>query len=844
MLCTGLVFAISGVLSTTAQAAAIALYVAPAANGGSDTGNNCTFQADPCATIEHAIDEAALQAPNSTGSVINLSKGTFDSSSDTMFAGLGNGANAGLNGNLTITGTGGSGNGATVVEPTSCSSLATVTGAGSPDSGDRAIVVFDDPGVADTIDGVTVENMELDGAGIAGGACPSYKAGVIDTGPTVGDAVVGDVVQSGAIYGILTDDGADSTIISDILAPVPCTTTVKGPNTGLNAGWTSPANLKIKAVPRCAKFIEGGHGAATGVFINGVAYCTTASATRRTLVLTGTPGSGGCPNFVAITNSGGVEIPTGATVYYNTSVAPFTQWGIACNSPVGPADAGTDCAVSDDTVTAGGSVYADYPPADSCGGTPPIGIVVTGSATANIDGNRVDDVADTIGSCPEAGESTQDAIGIGLIPNTTGCSAGNSIIGVNDTNEPNTGAGNKLGSTSANDVGIAVSGNVSGSCSGAPSPSYQVNGNTVASGVEAGIDLTNLEGVNGGFASPPSSNSVAGVTQGAGIEMEGVDDQAIGGALASAGNTLSGNEMGLVLAPCVPYPPATNPPGCTVYAGGPGSDPSDGNLIQNNTMTGNVAFGVLTVGQFQPNEFAGDTGASLESADNTFDANSWGTATSAANGTLSSVINGAEILDGSAWGGGCGSESGDCTTAGVGPLIFEGPTRTFSSSSPGAAIFTLSICNSGVNSDVLPRGTEITLNASGQSDDGGTFFVTQDAVITGNVGCTGTFYNLSLQAIAPAEVGTLNSPSGQPYNLGAGDTILVNANGSTVVHSANLYGRGATANSCTPADVDQSSPPVVTPDVFGATDPPSSPFAYSTTLQASTGGVNATYGAC
>jgi hypothetical protein len=266
-------------------------------------------------------------------------------------------------------------------------------------------------------------------------------------------------------------------------------------------------------------------------------------------------------------------------------------------------------------------------------------------------------------------------------------------------------------------------------------------------------------------------------------------------------------------------------------------------------MTGNVDFGVLAVGPYQPNELAGQTSTSLESSGNTFDANVWGTATSATNGTDPSAVNGAEVMDGTGWGGGCASETGDCTTAGVGPLLFEGPNTTFDSSAPGSGTFTLSVCNSGTASEVLPAGAEITFSVD-QPDDGGTFFVTSDTIVTSDVpsvgGCSNPlgFQNLSLQAIAPADVGTLDSPTGQPYVLSAGDTVTVNQNGPTIVHSANIYGRGSTANSCTPADVDQVTPPVVTPDVFGATDPPTSPFAYSTTLQASTGGVNATYSAC
>jgi len=291
------------------------------------------------------------------------------------------------------------------------------------------------------------------------------------------------------------------------------------------------------------------------------------------------------------------------------------------------------------------------------------------------------------------------------------------------------------------------------------------------------------------------------------------------------------------------------PPGCATYAGAPilgGGESTQDNLIQNGTMTGNVAFGMLAVGNFQPNEVAVATSTPLASSGNTFIRNSWGTQTSATNGTAPTQINGAEVLDGTGWGGGCQSEPGACPTAGVGPLLFEGPNMSFNSSSPGSATFALSVCNSGTVAEILPVGTEITF---ANANDGGTFFVTQVAIIAGNPGCAAPFSNLSLQAVAPAKVGTIDSPTGQPYILGHGDTVTVNENGSTVVPSANFYGNGPTSDSCDPSGITQAAgtgpPPLNVPhpavnsaNVFGAT------ASYSTTLLASTGGVNPTYSAC
>jgi hypothetical protein len=832
-----------GVVGVTASSAqSTAFFVAAAGDGGVNTGN-CTLAAKPCATIGYALQQEALVAPNSTGSVINLAKGTYDSSGAGDFFNVLTAANSGV----TILGhTNGKGTDQSTVSPQTCAQLAATT------SG-LAMIAFN-PGD----NGITVENIDLDGAAIA--ACPGYQAGVIITGTgapgggTTGDAIVGDVIQSGAFYGILTNNNADSTIISNTLAPVLCTTVVTGPNTGLNAGWTTPANLKVKALPKCEKFIESGHGAATGVFIDGVAYCMTTSASKNILVLTGTPdpatgcSTGGDP----IINSHGTQVGTGDTVIYNTSVAPFLQFGIACNGPFTPEDQTTDCAISDNTVSGGGTVYNDFP---AFGDYPPAGILATGGATADVDGNTVSNVFDNeVNPATPDASTAQDGIGIALIPDgVDGCTAGNSEVGVNDLNNPNTGHGNKL---SGNDVGIAVSGNGAPACTDA-NPSFELNNNTVSSGIEAGIALTSLGQAFGGeLDSPMESNSVSGVAKGVGIEAEGINEVSIGGPLASEGNTVTGNGLGLVLAPDKSVPPA------------PGVGSID-NLIQNNTFTGNIAYGVLTVGSYQVNELVTQiptvVNAVLNSADNTFNSNNWGTATSATNGTFPSEINGAEILDGTGWGGGCNSELGDCTNAQPNSLTFEGPNTTFSSTSPGSATITLSVCNGNSASEDLPRGTEITFNTPnnvlnptpGEVNDGGTFYVTADAIITGNVGCTGAFYNLSVQAIAPAEVGTLGvptGPTGQPYILGQGDLVFVNANGNLpAVTAKNFYGTGANSNSCTPADVTQTAGnstgtlitphgAVTTPDVFGATDPPS--LQYSTTLQASTGGVNATYAAC
>jgi hypothetical protein len=427
-------------------------------------------------------------------------------------------------------------------------------------------------------------------------------------------------------------------------------------------------------------------------------------------------------------------------------------------------------------------------------------------------------------------------------------------VGVDDIPNPATGAGNKLGTTSANDIGMRVAGNDVKGCT-TPGPSYEVNGNSVTSANNDGIELQDLglqndPGITGISSKADSANldtcmmdnSVSGVTTGSGILLEGVESQCIGGVLGSEGNTSSGNGVGLVLAPCASSADSGLYPGCA-NPGTFGVVPSVDNTVQNNTLSNNELYGLLLVGSYQPEEIAPQvpTGeAAFASSDgNTINANTF-----TGNGAGAPLVDGANVMDGDGWGGGCVSEAGDCTTTGVGPLIFDGPNATFSQAYPGTATISLNVCNTGANSEVLPRGTQITFygGAPGvDNGDSGTFFVTQDAVITGN-NCsappTFTPYDLQIQALNPEAVGTDSSPTGQPYTLGQGDTVFVNANGAAQATS-NIYGHSGKSNSCTP--VGTPGPPAV-PNIFGQTNPPYT--QYSTTLQASSGGVNATYIAC
>jgi len=147
----------------------------------------------------------------------------------------------------------------------------------------------------------------------------------------------------------------------------------------------------------------------------------------------------------------------------------------------------------------------------------------------------------------------------------------------------------------------------------------------------------------------------------------------------------------------------------------------------------------------------------------------------------------------------------------------------------------------------LKAGTEITFYPGGNTALSGTFFVTSSTIAQPNgtglpASCnplTFPYTSLSLQALNPEAIGTDTSPSGQPYILGTGAPIAINSNGSAIVPDANAYGAGGKANTCTPDDTN-----VIAPfNIFGTTNSaPSHPS--STTLDAGTGGVNATYDAC
>jgi hypothetical protein len=343
---------------------------------------------------------------------------------------------------------------------------------------------------------------------------------------------------------------------------------------------------------------------------------------------------------------------------------------------------------------------------------------------------------------------------------------------------------------------------------------------------------------------PMQSNSAGGATTGAGMELLGDVGQTFGGALSTQGNDASGNGLGIAVGPCTSSQcQASGIPGV--------GQASTGNTIQNNTAGSNILSGVTLVGDFQPNEEVEQIPSiaepALGTAGNTLIRNTW-----TGNGTIPTEVNGTNLMDGTGWGGGCSSQAGSCDTLNSpNTLVYEGANQTINATNPGSGTLTLAVCNPVASpAEPLPAGSEITFDANtAQAADGGTFFVTAAAIVPASgalcSSATPPSTNITVQAVAPALVGTANNANpitvstpaslvtGQPYILGTGDTVVVNQNLATVVVAANTYGSGANSNSCTPLGKNGI------PNTFGASAPPG-----SATLNASTGGVNATYAAC
>jgi hypothetical protein len=129
----------------------------------------------------------------------------------------------------------------------------------------------------------------------------------------------------------------------------------------------------------------------------------------------------------------------------------------------------------------------------------------------------------------------------------------------------------------------------------------------LCSGSTTGCTITQSS-VNGGGSSLSKT----------GIMLQGVTGQNIGGSTLALGNHVSGNGIGIDV------------------TSGPGPTPSTANLIEHNTITGNIAFGVVIGGGGSVPEFGGTT---ANSAPNSLVGNVW-----SGNGSTSQA-QGANVVD-------------------------------------------------------------------------------------------------------------------------------------------------------------------------------------------------------
>jgi hypothetical protein len=491
--------------------------------------NSCTSKANPCATIAQAIlAEGAASAVIRSHAIISLAKGVYDNPADAMFHGL----NV-HNDQVTITGAGTD----TVIEPSACSALsASQTGAVAPRGS-----AFSESAIVNLtgLDGVTIENMTLSGGSVASQNCDNYRTAILSSGAGHKNSLVGLHVASGTTYAVQMENGSQTSISGDVVAPMLCATTTKGGKAGLKAGWSYNLKLAISKLPSCARGF-------TSVMINGVTYAAGAAGGGK-VVLTGGPKPPSTP-----------AIPRGSQVTFNTTVAAYTSVGIACNTLTQPLPSPTSCSVSSTTVSGGGTMYTS--------GGSLVGILVTDGATADLNGNKV--AGNT--------EPTRNGIGIGLLPDTAdGVTAGPTTVGYNEST--NSGGGcNTVG----NDISILATAFPSVSSSA----SWQINQNTV-SGNEVGVLLSGLAiGSNVGSVSF-SSNTVTNTLTGPGLELvndngAGAQPLTIGGSSSALGNSISHNAIGIAVTE-----------GTTAVT------------FENNSITSNLAFGVAVDGADAMPEF-------------------------------------------------------------------------------------------------------------------------------------------------------------------------------------------------------------------------------------------------
>lgn len=463
---------------------------------------------------------------------------------------------------------------ATEIEPTGCSDLRQVTN--GPDAAPTAPVSESAIVNIDGLHGVTIENMTLDGSGLRRAGCDRTAGyhAAILVTRAATDNTVTDVDISGDTTYGIQMDGDSQTTVDGDRVAPKLCT----------ATITTPADglgagWKYDQTLKVSRIPKCAHDF-SGVIIDGISYAATTSTDSKNVVLTGGPVPPATPS-----------IARRSTIVFDTSVASYTAAGIACNTLIEPLPSATSCSISATTVVGGGTVYT--------GANSPVGILVTDGATADLQGNKVGGNADATGN----------GIGIGLLPDTVdGVTAAETVVGT-DVAAP--GTGETLNGNDISILGTAFP-------SVASSAQWTVSGNTVGAN-HAGILLSGLTaGTNMGSVMV-SDNTVAGTVSGAGVEL--ADDAGAGGAITigaptrSLSNTISGNGIGITL-----------------------TEGTTGVVVENNSVTDNVDFGVAVDGADAMPEFL----PGLAANDNTFSDNTW---TGNGSPTPGVINGGANIVD-------------------------------------------------------------------------------------------------------------------------------------------------------------------------------------------------------
>jgi hypothetical protein len=504
---------------------------------GTDTGNNCTSSAAPCATIDRALVEQA--AANVTG-VIHVAAGTY---AQQVTAGPGNS-------NVTIKGAGPS---ATIIEPPS-SGLASDTDTDT--SYPQFYVVDVQPGTS----GIVIQKLSVNGLNAIpfldsdGYGCSQDYVGVYFHGSS-GSLKKVDVTgidmppdefgcQGGTgIYVNSTEaDPSNVTISNDSLTAPQFESVTKAT---LPAGTYSNEILPVKAEP--AGYSGG------SVVVGGYVLSATPDGAKN-LFISGTTDT---------------SLPSGTTVDYNAYQQAYDKNGIACN------DNWTTCNITGSTVVGAG-------PTNAIGQN---GILAWGSASVTIGSATAPNFisGDTFSG---GGGSGNAASGILLL------NGGTFNVGYNNVSDSDVGI--YAGEVQAYGIVYPSPGSWkirNNTVTGATSTGASAGEDGYGEGIQVDSTTNNVHVFD---------NTVSGSAQ-SNILLTGVSNATIGGFGANEGNTVESSALGAGIVVGGPGTECEYAFGnsCSPGAGNPDQFSSTGDTVANNSITAN-GVGVVVEGQYDP----------------------------------------------------------------------------------------------------------------------------------------------------------------------------------------------------------------------------------------------------